>query len=384
MASGGAKVNWRLDAELAYNAAMTHRAMQLYLSGITSIFNRLRHDLGRELTVLTASVVLFATFFYVFNDFLNVQVLSLSAAMRERGAELATAVLLLVATMTSARFIRDELRGDRTLSRLATYLGETQGTVRTYLVLRFATTLVVVHGAAWWATFRWLIRPESTLVAGAEAAMLAATFLLSRLKPSAKSLAASTTTHTTLSSWRWHQLTRRNRATKACLVAAAPFLGLVAWSAWRSAPLFVSVAAAMLMGILAASSLAFQMAEDLPNAWTERGMGVSHDAFVKAYVQLGIRLAVWSAGLAAAVYFAATMSFAGAYKVALVAAIPAVAAPGLLLQVDGRRPAVNVILIILAGLFLGTAVYASTFALILIPILHYYALQSQAGRFYRA
>ncbi len=391
MASGATKVNWRLGDRLAYNAAMTHRALMLYLSGIRSFFHRLRHDLGRELTVLIASVVLFATFFYVFNDFLNVQVLSLSAAMRERGAEVAAFVVLLIAALSTARLLRNEWRGENTLKRTATYLGEDQAVVRTYLGARLATTLIIGHGLAWWVTWRWLVKPTPVQAVVAELVLLGTTLALTSLSPGKRRDDNVTATDgpaltgiKALVAWRWRQMLWRNRATRSCFLAALPFLGLIALSAWRGAPLFVSVVAAMVAGILAASSLAFQMAEDLPNAWTERGFGVSHADFVKAYLLLGLRIAGLLLVAAAVTQLALSSDVNGALKVGAVAAIPAIAAPGLLLQIDGRRPAVNILLILIAGLFLGTAVFAHWLALVLIPVLHYWALQSQAGRFYRA
>src|SRR5687768_678497 len=91
------------------------RAARLYLTELCSFAHRLRHDLAREMVVLACSLVLLATFLYVFNDFLNVQVSSLSGTMRERFAEGALAVLVAIATAAGAKFVRDELHGEESL-----------------------------------------------------------------------------------------------------------------------------------------------------------------------------------------------------------------------------------------------------------------------------
>ncbi len=398
MARAKAKVNWRLSAGLAYTARMTPRLFKLYLIGIKSFFHRLRHDLGRELTVLIASLVLFATFSYVFNDFLNVQVRSLSLRMREAGGLAATLVVLLVATISSARFLRGERVGEQTLRRWSTAIGEERANVLGYLVLRFATVLALLHGVAWYVVERWLFRMSALQASLTELVALGLTAGLSLLPEGAETKIRRRTARppksitAALTTWRWRQMLTRNRATRTALVSTLPFVALAALAGARGAPLFVAVVAGLICGILAASTLSFQVAEDLANAWVERGFGVSHDQFVKSYQWLGARLGGSTFAVLALAYAAASWSHGAeglallldAAKVGAVAAVPPLVAPVLLLQIDGRRPAINVLMTVIAGLFVGTAVFAHWLGLALIPVLHYSALQSQAGRFYRA
>jgi hypothetical protein len=58
--------------------------------------------------------------------------------------------------------------------------------------------------------------------------------------------------------------------------------------------------------------------------------------------------------------------------------------PGLLFQIDPRRPAVQILIVFMAGLFIGTAVIAHWLAVLLIPLLATWAQRYQADRFYRA
>src|SRR5262249_43998386 len=115
------------------------RALRLYAISLLALAHRLRHDLARELVVLVCTLVLLATFLYVFNDFLNVQVSSLSTAMRARFADAALGGLLATAFAVGVKLVRDELYGNASLARMARRMGESPATLRAFLILRGAT-----------------------------------------------------------------------------------------------------------------------------------------------------------------------------------------------------------------------------------------------------
>ena len=71
-------------------------------------------------------------------------------------------------------------------------------------------------------------------------------------------------------------------------------------------------------------------------------------------------------------------------KVVLLAVLAPLLMPLLLFQIDVRRPAVQFITATLCALFIGTAILASWFSMLLYPLLRWYALQYSNGRFYRA
>lgn len=398
-------------------AGRNERSVYLYGADLKALLSRVRLDLGRELTVLIASGVLFATFFYVFNDFLNVQVSSLSGAMRDRFAAVAAAVVLMLAAAIAARSLRSERVEARSFTKMAVALGEEPGVVRLFVWMRGATVIAVVHGVAWWMVLKYLIAPETlgmkaavecgmlvltqgaALIPGAErsrnrrrdlssemamgTAAAATQEATARATATYSMLGAFETAFGPVAAWRLRQLLFGSRPAKVCFALAGAFVALAAWAAFRAAPPFVAAAAALVAGMLAATALAFQMAEDLASAWTERAFGVSHDEFIAAYQKCGGLIA---AAVAAGV-FVVEAPFAGpieALKAAAVGAVPPLVAPLLLLQIDGRRPAVNVMLIVIVGLFLGTAVFAHWLSLILLLALRHYALKTQAGRFYRA
>ncbi len=355
----------------------------------------MRLDFGRELTVLIASAVLFATFLYVFNDFLNVQVSALSKPMRDRFAEVGAAAVLMLGTAIAARSLRTERTSERGFARMARALGEEPGVVTAFLLVRGVTIVVLVHGLAWYGSIRYLKVPAGLPSRLAlELGMLAASSLLSFVparpghgarpaRAGGRDLVIFERFLGPVAAWRIRQILFGNRPARVCMGLAAGFVALAAWASFRGAPPFVGAAACLAAGMLAATTLAFQMAEDLATAWTERAFGVAHDEFIGAYQKVGALLG----GAYAVLAFVATAPFAGpleALKAAACAWIPPLVAPLLLLQIDGRRPAVNVMLIVIVGLFLGTAVFAHWLSLMLLLVLRHYALKTQAGRFYRA
>jgi hypothetical protein len=354
------------------------RAVTLYLANLRSFLSRVRLDFGRELTVLIASAVLFATFFYVFNDFLNVQVSSLSRPMRDRFAEVAAGVVLALGTAIAARSLRAERVEVRGFSCMARALGEEPGVVRGFLLLRGATVIAVAHGLAWYVCRRYLLAPNALV----ELPMLLASLGL-MLVPAPEERAARAAVHEfaplarllgPVGVWRLKQLAA-SRPAKVCGGLSLVFVALAAWASFRAAPPFVAAAAALAGGMIAAMCLAFQMAEDLGTAWTERAFGVAHDDFILAYEKVGALIGL--------VLFVLVIAVAGP-KAAACAAVAPVITPQLLLQIDGRRPAVNAMLIVIVSLFIGTAVFAHWLSLVLLLVLRHYALKTQAGRFYRA
>ena len=79
----------------------------------------------------------------------------------------------------------------------------------------------------------------------------------------------------------------------------------------------------------------------------------------------------------------ASMAFA-TFQAALVAVVPAVVTPWLLLQIDGRRPALPALTVLIVALFVATATLAHWIGALLLLLLRHFAAQTQDKRFYRA
>lgn len=110
------------------------RALNLLKIVISGALNRLRFDLAREIVVLISGGVVIATFAYIINDFLNVQIQGLSQVMRDRFAEPLAIAMLLICAFKAGAFIRAEWSNSETSTRMADFLGEKPDVIWVYKI----------------------------------------------------------------------------------------------------------------------------------------------------------------------------------------------------------------------------------------------------------
>ena len=121
-------------------------------------------------------------------------------------------------------------------------------------------------------------------------------------------------------------------------------------------------------------------------------MGVSHTRYVGCYNRVA---GVISFVLGSHVFIAvglmlnvSGMEFLPASLIALKAAVigvlPIIITPWLVFQIDARRPAISIMILIIVSIFVATAVLAHWAGLVILPFLRYYALKTQEARFHRA
>lgn len=385
------------------------RGLTLYGLWLLTWWHRLRHDLGRELTVAAASLIMFGTFLYVFNDFLNVQIASIAMAMQAAFAHTLTIVVLILAWSIGLYWIQK--REPRGVASMALYLGESRSVITLFRWLQSLTIIALWHGLAWWLSARYLARWGFGTSLATELIMLATTAIawsvLVRLRPNAslqnlvlselkfdQSMEGPANKLGILADWRLAHILHRSRLCHLLMLIALSFACLITISVANAGPLFVACVCALATGFLLAAMLNVQMAADLRHAWLERGLGVSHDDFMSAFQKVATYLAITSGILTLIAYGLGLVltqtppsllsGSLAALRVAAVAAVPALITPSLLLQVDGRRLAVSLPLDFVVCLFVGTAVIAHWLGLALVPLLISTARSSQAGRFYRA
>lgn len=395
---------------------MLRRSLTIFKLSFSAFFHKLRHDLAKEVVVLLSSLIILATFFYVFNDFLNVEVASLSGAMRVAFAKVTTVITLAGCTGLSAHLIRNERTGNQTLTAFAKAFGEEEAVLRTYAALHAGTCLAVLHGLGWWVSQRWLFHLEWRTCLGVEGLMIVVSCLFAlrkrahRIEKDVLPILSPALIHKktpdvskTLVIWRLTQIIRRHKLARLCLVLATLLLCPIVWSGLRGIPPFVAAVSGLAAGYVASLSLLFFVAEDLEQAWTERGAGVSHADFVRAYERLSWIIGGAFAGLAGMVYLLAIfgagsvaggsmpfaleiapLSLAHTGKVFLITLLPSLTVPWLMFQIDAKRPGITALVTLLCSLFVGTAILATWLGILLLPLLRYYALQSQNGRYYRA
>ncbi|MEN9834437.1 MAG: hypothetical protein RL011_630, partial [Pseudomonadota bacterium] len=147
------------------------RGLTLYGLWLLGWWHRLRHDLGRELTVVAASLIMFGTFLYVFNDFLNVQIASIALAMRTAFANTLTTVCLILSWGIAIYWI--QRRDPRSVATMAQYLGDDQRIINLFRWLRALTVIACWHGMAWWLSVKYLARWTTAIVGAVEVVMLA-------------------------------------------------------------------------------------------------------------------------------------------------------------------------------------------------------------------
>ncbi len=380
------------------------RALNLLKIVISGALNRLRFDLAREIVVLISGGVVIATFAYIINDFLNVQIQGLSQVMRDRFAEPLAIAMLLICAFKAGAFIRAEWSNSETSTRMADFLGEKPEVIWVYKMLHAILVLTVLHGGGWWVTLRYFIQPTTEWIAFTQVGMLAMSIGSAYWYKEKRGLNEHETGNwlkkddagkkvrlASFVRWRLAQIALRNRTARICFLVSVALYVLIIPLQSNGIPFFATVACSILAGIIASAALFFQLSEDLNYAWAERTMGISHADFCKGYQAISLVLAIAMIALSILMFTIGSFRFADGNipienlitLVCINLATPLLA-PMMMFQIDGRKPVVNLILLTIAALFVDTAIFANKASLLLIPILHYYANGSQNGRFYRA
>ncbi len=372
------------------------QALRLYILSLKATAHRIFNDLLSEIVVAISSLVLFMTFLYVFNDFLNVQVASLSEIMRTKFASTIAWVLYLVAGLAGGRIARTERLAIESFSSFAKWIGAPSYQISIFNFLRNCTLIGLPHLAALALSDRYLFNLNFQDAVGPESMMLVlslAVWQFPKTKDKHDSVDPSAPqAPDSMISWRLKQMLSRSLIGKICVAMSGLFVAMMCIAFLSPAPPFVGALAAYVAGNLIAFVLIFQTAEDLQYAWMERALGVSHADFVDCYNKIAIRFSFILGGtcfvlaLICGIYSGTTAVEMAphALKAAIIATLPILITPWLGFQIDARRPAIAIMIMIIVGIFLSTAVLAHWLGLVLVPILRYYAMTYQEGRFYRA
>ena len=376
------------------------RALLLWWLSVGGVWRRFRADLASQVTVLVAAGVLLATFFYMFNDFLNTEVKSLSQAMRDSFASWLAPVTLLGAWGIGINYGRKLLYGPGNMLTFTATIAEDPKVPKLYAVWSLVVGWMVIHGTAWAIVFYLLVPYSLQAVAVWQTAMVVSSLFL-QFWPKPKSdahtkppLVAAVllgrTKLQTMRRGRFVQIVSRNRVAQLCLLCCLLFLGFVILGLSPTVPAFVPAAANMACGLFLAAALAVQMGADMEHIWSERILGISHLDYQQAYNGLGLMFGV---GLSALVLLLAILlrgvpqslgEIQAVASIALAGGIYPIMLPWIAMQIDPRKVAIPIITIFILGLFVGTAILVNALLVLLVPFLKYYAEKSQDGRFYRA
>lgn len=362
---------------------------------LLSFFHKLRHDFIREIVVGFCSLVLLGLFYYVFDDFLNVEVAKLSLAMRDRFAEALAWGILLVGAFFGGRWTKGFFVVPSSLFNRIALLGESPTVLRCLGVFHVIIVLASVFGPLWWFVDGVLIdwkRGKALAVFLVMLTLSSVSWLLKEPAPrdwqDKPSLSFSPLL--ALVQWRLRQIFFRNRVSQFCLGLSFLFTGVSLLAGFSGFPFVAVFCSSYIVGSLGACALAFQFSEDIQVGWVEKNLGISHEFYMHALslssIVVALLLAVcnslaWSAG---ALSVGETQVVENGLKALTVTFIPGWMVPFAFFQIDARRPALTILVTFLSGLFVATAIYASWFSMLLLPLIVYYGYQSQEGRFYRA
>ena len=126
-----------------------NRAIHVYLMFLKSIFNKIRYDLAAEIVVAICSIVLGGLFVYIFSDFINIKIGSLSTEMRITLSKWASAGILATAVAMTIRIFRSYHSRVHDFPQLMLRMGEQQGVVKTFSILRYITVITAIFSVAW-------------------------------------------------------------------------------------------------------------------------------------------------------------------------------------------------------------------------------------------
>ena len=356
---------------------------------IRAEFRRMAWDLGKHLTLFACGAALVGLFFYIFKDFVGEQIASFSPELSKqilKGLSLCGGVF--TGLIAASSIVKLE-----TLPRSFLPIMNRAGSSEDALKLQSRSVVAIPIIIACVATALWstLLKADNLL---ASEILTVSVALLTRYFQSHKSGATAIEPATTsdkisgqmmIGDWRRHQLLHHAMPGKGLLKLSLCGGALLPLAALAHPHHFLLQTAALCVGITASFGLVYAVAADLPGTWFEKQAGLTHESWTKSWQQIAtiLTLALLVCGLLA---FAAVPAAERMQSLALpiITAFMPWITPALILQIDGRARAANLLVMILIGLFIGTAMIATPWAAIVIPILKSQAAGYQNGRFYRA
>lgn len=383
------------------------RAFFLYILSGLSFFHRLRYDLAKELVIFCSSAILCSLFYYIISDFLKSEIYLLSQSMSESFSLVLALSFLSLVSVFVAFLLAKEKEDKNSYSNMAFMLGEDRGTLKIYHFFKTPSLMLFFFIPTWLLIFLHFYPQLSPNFPYIALTMVLSSYGLSKLKLgyfrskpliNAEPLneehrrpihSAEKSKVMWILGWKLKTLSR-NRIAKFCLLLSLLFSCINAYLHAHHIPFVASLGCSLWVGILAACALAEQSAEDIRCAWMEKNHGVSHEQYLTALrlnvtlVSMGVALIHVLIWLMADLNNLDSLSWFLGLKLFFITSIPGWLLPELIFQIDPRRPLINIITISLASLLLGTALYASWFALGLLPFISHYGNTSQKGRFYRA
>lgn len=382
------------------------RTFMLFGLYLKSLWHRLYYDLSKEIVVLLCSAVLFGLFYYVFNDFLNSKVASLSSELQYTFGQYLTGFLLFATTLACSKKLalvvkaKHSSSSETSFEDFALVRGELSKTVSQLKILRSGTIILTHFSLAWMIATKALVLFPNPVNLFLILTLPFVSWVLTRFiqfspqeAPEDQAVlnnGLNLTQHKALINWRMLHLLHRNKLARFCMVLGSILTcsSMLAFSS--SHPDLLNFIILYISGFCFAAAIALQVAEDLPFSWAEKSFGVHHDAFVSALDGLSRRLSLLVFSLSLSCLFFGqyfsdkSLPMLSTATLAIIATVPILMIPSFCFQIDARRPIIPIMSVLLVGLFVATAIFAHPLAVLLLPVATYYGKQNQVGRYYRA
>jgi hypothetical protein len=121
----------------------------------------------------------------------------------------------------------------------------------------------------------------------------------------------------------------------------------------------------------------------LRSSWLEKNAGLSHESFQETQIKISILIAFFVFIPSLALALLSPLPWEQRYSLILTGPAVSVMVPGILLQIDGKRAEISSVVLVLLGLFVGTAVLAHPLSFLLSILVVGYGLSSQSDRYYK-
>jgi hypothetical protein len=145
----------------------------------------------------------------------------------------------------------------------------------------------------------------------------------------------------------------------------------------------VYVFLAFAAGFVLSLALFGQIKQDVQSSWFEKLIGVAQEDYIKTYYSVTLLLVI--------PFVIFLVAFGQSNVPGLILAksviafcVPLVFVPGLMFQIDPKRPGAHILANFMLSLFVVTGIYAHMLVVVLIPLIGYYSCQYQKDLFYRA
>ncbi len=366
---------------------------------------KLRASLGHAITTSLATGIVLALFLYIFGDFIKDKLPTVSESAAAKALEAFLLAIILFSFVSIIRWIQARLYGaDSWFSALKSF-GLHQKDL-SQLRLRTAALLAAIGGllvavvldnfVGKLSTLHWVSVP---FFVGIALLYLRVTGDHAKVDVADQPPSAVKANDSPLVAWRISRLKRTSwRGSNLRILAALPIL-FGAFNLILNTRPELPYICSLTGGIILSWTAPLLVDEDLQTTWIERQAAVSHDDWIGAWQRIftwwALRIFATTLILTA---LAQTISWSrsglimsgswtSAFKIAVIngilAAFPIWIAPAFVMQIDGKRPMTNIIMITLVNLFLGTALIAVPYAAPLLYLLQREALRYQGGRFAR-